>query len=140
MAATWRITTQYPDIETDGSTTARNVIVTGGTVTEHEVYIEFRWPRGSFKLQNARDQFAGYAVQFDMLYRIPGMDTVTWGQRLNSANQLEDILTIYVISTSGDSADYIVFPFRRWTQPAVASAVKAKRDALDAAEASEGEG
>ena len=135
MPRTWTIVTQYPDVETDGGNVARNVMVVG-TVTEvHGVYFERRYPRAAFNQQIANQDANGFTIIFELLFTIPGVDAVTWGQRLTSANQLEDIVTVYYLSTSGESSNYVVVPFRQFTQDYVAQHVEAGRAVLDANEA-----
>jgi len=136
MAETYTIVTQYPDVETDGGAVARQVIVVGTLTKGHGVYFENRYPRAGFKLSETTNNSTGYTAQFEELFTIPGVDAVEWGQKLNSANQLQDWVTIYVVSTSGDSSDFVEMPFSTWTPAHAAALVKTTRAALDAAEAS----
>src|SRR5215472_1427542 len=116
MANDYIITTQYPDVETDGGTVARQVMVVGTLTKGHGVYFENRYPRNGFKISETTNNSEGYTIQFEALFTIPGVDAVEWGQKLNSANQLKDWVTIYYLSTSGYSSNYLEFPFSQWTQ------------------------
>lgn len=135
MAQDWTIVTQYPDVETDGGQFARDVMVVGTRTAAHGVYFENRYPKKGFTLDEATNNSHGYTIVFELLFTIPGVDAVVWGQALNAANQLEDQVTVYYTSTSGESSDFVVVPFHLLTQDYVATRVTAGRAALDAAEA-----
>lgn len=135
MAQHWTIVTQYPDIETDGGQVARNVMVVGTLTAAHGVYFERRYPRAKFSEAVAQADAKGYTIIFELLFTIPGVEAVTWGQRLNAANQLEDTVTAYYVSSSGESDNYVTVPFRQFTQDRIAALVEAGRAVLDANEA-----
>jgi len=135
VAESYEIVTQYPDIDTQGGSIARDVMVVGTLTDAHGVYFERRYPRAQFTETIAQADAQGFTIVFELLFDIPGVDAVTWGQRLNSANQLEDIVTVYYTSTSGDSSNFVVVPFRRFTQDYIAAQVKKGRAVLDANEA-----
>lgn len=135
MADTYTIVTQYPDVETDGGQFARDVMVVGVLTTEHGVYFENRFPRKGFTESEAQGNALGYTTVFELLFTIPGVDSVVWGQALNAGNQLEDQVTVYYLSTSGESSNFVVVPFSQLTQQHVASLVKAGRKVLDDNEA-----
>jgi hypothetical protein len=130
----FQIVTQYPDVETDGGNVARNVMVVGTLTNDHGVYFERRYPRAAFKQANAIADARGFTIIFELLFDIDGVDAVTWGQQLNSANQLVDYVTVYYTSTSGDSSDYVATPFSQFTQDHIAAEVAAGRAHLDANE------
>jgi len=134
MAKDYTIVTQYPDVETDGGSVARQVMVVGTLTNGHGVYFENRYPRAGFKISETNINSEGYTIQFEDLFTIPGVDAVEWGQKLNSANQLQDWVTLYYVSTSGDSSNFLEFPFKAWTQDHVAALVKAGVAELDAGE------
>lgn len=135
MAETYTIVTQYPDVETSGGQLARDVMVVGTITAGHGVYFERRYPRAAFKESYAQADALGFTIVFEDLFTIAGVEAVTWGERLNAANQLEDYVTVYYTSTSGDSSDFVAVPFRQLTQAFVAGKVKAGRAVLDANEA-----
>lgn len=135
MAEAWTIVAQYPDVETDGGQFARDVMVVGTLTEAHGVYFERRYLRTEFKEQIAQQDANGFTIVFEDLFQIPGVDAVVWGQRLNAANQLEDTVTVYYVSSSGDSSDFVVVPFRKLTQDYVAGQVSKGRATLDANEA-----
>lgn len=135
MAQTWTIVTQYPDVETDGGQFARDVMVVGTVTGAHGVYFERRYKRASFKESIAQSDAKGFTIVFEDLFAIPGVDAVTWGQKLNAANQLQDFITVYYVSTSGESSNFVEVLFSALTQAHVATLVKAGRAVLDANEA-----
>jgi hypothetical protein len=135
MAANYQIVVQRPDVETLGGTLVRDVIVVGTITEAHQVYFERRYPRAQFTEQIAQDDANGFTIVFEDLFSIAGVDAVTWGEQLNAANELSDFVTVYYTSTSGDSSNYVVVPFRVLTQDYVAKHVKAGRAVLDANEA-----
>jgi len=135
MAETYSIVTQYPDIDTRSGAVARDVMVVGTVTDAHGVYFERRYPRAQFKESIAQADAAGFTIVFEDLFRIPGVDAVVWGERLNAANQLEDFITVYYVSSSGDSSNFVAVPFRQLTHDFVAARVKAGRAVLDANEA-----
>lgn len=135
MAEGFQIVTQYPDVETSGGQVAKDVMVVGTLTDDHGVYFERRYARADFKPSIAQSDAKGFAIIFELLFDIPGVDAVTWGQRLNAANQLEDVVTVYYVSTSGESSNFVVVPFRRFTQDYIAAQVEKGRAVLDANEA-----
>lgn len=135
MAEAWTIVAQYPDVETDGGQFARDVMVVGTLTEAHGVYFERRYLRTAFTEQIAQQDANGFTIVFEDLFQIAGVDAVVWGQRLNAANQLEDTVTVYYVSSSGDSSDFVVVPFRKLTQDYVAGQVQKGRATLDANEA-----
>jgi hypothetical protein len=135
MAETYTIVTQYPDVETSGGQVARDVMVVGTLTDAHGVYFERRYPRAAFKESIAQADAEGFTIVFEDLFKIAGVEAVTWGQRLNAANQLEDIVTVYYTSSSGDSSNFVVVPFRQFTQDYIAQRVAAGRAVLDGNEA-----
>jgi len=134
MAQDWTIVTQYPDIETDGGSVARPVMVVGTVTAEHGVYFERRYPRATFKESIAQIDANGFTIVFEDLFKIPHVDSVTWGQKLNAAGNLIDFVTVYYVSTSGNSNDYLEVLFSQLTQQKVANSVKAGVAVLDANE------
>ena len=134
MAAGWQIVTQYPDIETNGGNAARDVMVVGTVTSPHGVYFERRYPRKTFSANVAQIDAKGFAIVFEDLFKIDGVEAVVWGQALNAANQLYDEVSVYYSSTSGDSENFVVVPFRVLTQDFVATRVEAGRAVLDANE------
>ena len=135
MAQNWQIITQYPDVETDGGQVARDVMVVGTLTAAHGVYFERRYPRAQFSQSVAQQDAKGFTIIFELLFDIPGVEAVTWGQRLNAANQLQDIVTVYYTSSSGESDNFVIVPFSRFTQDYIAQQVEAGRAVLDANEA-----
>jgi hypothetical protein len=134
LAAAWKIVAQYPDVETDGGQLARDVMVVGTLTQSHGVYFERRYPRATFKESIAQSDAKGFTIVFEDLFQIAGVDAVTWGQKLNAANQLQDFITVYYVSSSGESSNYVEVPFSALTQAHVAALVKSGRAVLDANE------
>lgn len=135
MAEDWTIVAQYPDVETQGGQIARDVMVVGTLTTAHQVYFERRYPRATFSAKVAQQDARGFTSVFEDLFNIAGVEAVTWGQKLNAANQLVDYVTVYYSSTSGDSSDFVEVLFSQLTQSYVAAQVKKGRAVLDANEA-----
>lgn len=135
MAKDWQIVAQYPDVETNGGQVARDVMVVGTLTAAHNIYFENRYPRKGFTAQTPVSNSNGYTSILEMLFEIPNVEAVTWGQELNSANQLVDFVDVYYTSTSGDSANYVHVLFSTLTQPHVADLVAAGVEVLDANEA-----
>lgn len=134
MATDWTIVTQYPDVETDGGQFARDVMVVGTVTAAHGIYFENRYPRKTFKEKDAQANAKGFTIVLELLFEIPEVAAVVWGQALNAANQLEDQVTVYYTSTSGESSNFVVVPFSKLTQSHVADAVAAGVAVLDANE------
>ena len=135
MAQNWTIETQYPDVETNGGTVARDVMVVGTRTAAHDIYFENRYPRKGFTAQTPISNSNGYTIILEMLFEIPNVEAVTWGQELNLANELVDFVNVYYTSTSGDSSNYVHVPFSTLTQQHVADLVGAGVAVLDANEA-----
>lgn len=135
MAQDWKIITQYPDVETNGGQIARDIMVVGTLTAAHNVYFELSYPQKGFTAKTPQSNSAGYTLILEMLFEIPGVEAVTTGDRLNAANQLEKILTVYYVSTSGDSENFVVVPFSKFTQGHIEDLVSAGRAVLDANEA-----
>src|SRR5215831_14023571 len=133
----FKIVTQYPDVETDGGQVVRNVIVVGTLTNDHQVYFERRYPKKTFAQSVAVADSRGFTIVFEDLFTIPNVDAVTWGQQLNSANQLVDIVTVYYTSTSGDSSSFVATPFAMFTHDIIAGEVAAGVAVLDAHEAAQ---
>jgi len=136
MAATFTIVTQYPDVETDGGQVARNVMVVGTLTDAHGVYFERRYARKSFTHDLAVSEAGAFSQMFEDIFKIDDVDAVTWGQRLDAANQLQDFVTVYYTSSSGESSNYVEVPFSRFNNQFIAPLVSkgvAQLDALEAA-------
>lgn len=135
MAATYTIVAQYPDVDTSGGVVARDVMAVVTRTDAHGVEFVRRYPRAQFSESIAQADALGFTIVFEELFKIPGVDAVVFGERQNAANQLEDYITVYYTSTSGDSSNFVEIPFRRLTQNFVAARVSAGRAILDANEA-----
>lgn len=136
MADQYTIVTQYPDVETDGGQVARDVTVVGTQTKPHGVYFERRYPKKTFKLDTAKSDSLGFSIMFETLFDFGGVEAVTWGQRLNTANQLEDIVTVYFTSPSGESSDFLVVPFAQFAPELIGPQIADARTQLAEAEAS----
>lgn len=134
MASTYTIVTQYPDVETSGGQTARDIMRVGVQTNGHGVYFELTYPRKGFTEASVKNNAAGFTSLFEALFDIDGVEAVTWGERLNAANQIEQTVTVFYTSTSGDSDDFVVVPYRTFTQPNVETLVADGRAKLDAIE------
>lgn len=134
MAQDWTIVTQYPDVETNGGKVARDVMIVGTETKAHGVYFELSYPQKGFTAKTPQSNSAGYTIILEALFEIPGVEAVTTGERLNAANQLEKILTVYYTSTSGDSENFVTVPFSKFTQEHIAGLVDSGRAVLDANE------
>lgn len=134
MASDWSIIAQYPDVDSDGGSVARDVMVVGTLTAAHQVYFERRYPRAAFSESIAQSDANGFTIVFEDLFKIAGVEAVTWGQKLNAANQLIDFVTVYYTSSSGDSSNFVEVPFSKLTQNFVATQVKNGRAILDANE------
>jgi hypothetical protein len=135
MAATYTIITQYPDVETNGGQVARDIMRVGVETKVHGVYFELTYPRKGFTEAIVKPNAAGFTLQFENLFDIDGVEAVVWGEQLNAANQIEQTVTVFYTSTSGDSDNFVLVPFRQFTQTHVETLVAAGRKQLDAIEA-----
>jgi hypothetical protein len=135
MATDWTIISQYPDVETNGGSVARDVMVVGTLTTAHNVYFENRYPAKGFTAKTPLSNSKGFTIVFEQLFTIPNVAAVTWGQELNAANQLVDYVTVYYTSTSGNSDNFVKVLFSVLTQTHVADLVAAGVAILDANEA-----
>src|SRR5438309_11780597 len=124
MAETYTIVTQYPDVDTNGGQFARDVITVGVLTAAHGIYFEFRVPKKEFTTSVAQGGANALTITYESFFDYPGVEAVVPGQRLNAANQLEDVVTLYIVSTSGESSDFIVISYRNMTTEYITPRVK----------------
>lgn len=135
MADTFTVVTQSPDTEYIGGTQTRQVTTVGITTKPHGVYIEFRIPKTVYSTAQVHDYALGYSGTVEGLFAINGVVGVSWSQQPTAGGQLQDVLTITVQSTSGDSTDQFTLPLADATSAAVKAKAAAAIKQLDAAEA-----
>lgn len=134
MAANYEPLGSYPDVEFLGGTLTRPVTVFRLRTIPNSVYAEMRVPTSLVKdidLGKARTDFA---ASFEKLFGNPGVAGVAWGQEQNAADQLENVVYIYVSSTSGDSSATLSFPYTKWTPTPWLAAAAAEQAFLDQSE------
>jgi len=134
MGKLWSIIAQYPDVETNGGQIARDVMVVGTLTAAHSIYFENRYARKGFTDKTPISNSNGYTAILEALSDIPNVEAVTWGQELNTANQLVDFVDVYYTSTSGDISNFVHVLFSVLTQTHVADLVAAGVKVLDANE------
>jgi len=133
--AGYAIIAQYPTVEFLGGTQTRDVMAVGVRTNDHNVYFEFRLPKASYTADNVKADANGFTIVYELLFDIPGVTDVEWSQQPTPAGQLQDHVTVYFASSSGNSSSFLDFPYSRFTQDIIAAAVTAARAELDAAEA-----
>ena len=137
MAASYRIVTQYETVEFLGGTQTRPVIAVGVRTAVHEVYFEFRLPKGDYNSANVQNNANGYTIIYELLFEIPGVTDAEWSQEPSQGGQLEDHVTVYFETPSGESSASIDFPYSQFTQDYIAARVAFAIEGLAAAEAGE---
>lgn len=135
MADTFTVVTQSPGTEYVGGTQTRDVVTVGITTKPHGVYVEFRIPKNVYSAAQVHDYALGYSGTIEALFGITGVVGVAWSQQPTAAGQLQDIITVTVQSSSGDSTDQFTLPLSDITTAAVSKKAAASIKVLDAAEA-----
>lgn len=135
MADNYAIVTQYETVEFLGGTRTRDVIAVGVRTAAHGVYFEFRVPKATYTAAIATQNANGFAIVYEDLFQIAGVDGVEWTQEPTPAGQLEDHVIVYVQSSSGNSSSSINVPYSQFAQELIAPKVAALVAQLDAAEA-----
>lgn len=110
MADTYSIVTQYPTVEFIGGTQTQDVSAVGILTKPHGVYAEFRVPQAGMTASIVNAAALGYADIYETLFTIPGVVGVAWSQQANAVNVLQDVVTITVASTSGNSTATLSVP------------------------------
>lgn len=136
MADNYTIVGQYPDVEVIGGAKTQDVQKIQAVTAPHGVYFETSLPRKFATTGNITSQVNGFAIIYEMLFDIPGVEAVQWTQEPTAAGLLEDHVIVYVSSTSGESEGQLDFPYAQFNQDVIAPKVKALRASLDATEAS----
>lgn len=141
MATHYRNLTTRPDMEFLGGTQTRAVIVLAAYTVPSGIYFEARYPAKGFTVQDGIDTANGFGIFLEGMLDIPGVETLAWSQAETIDNQLEDVITFYVTSTSGDSSDTLTVPYAKlapgvdqkgFVNPEKAvPALRAKLDALE---------
>lgn len=135
MANPYTIETQYETVEFLGGTQTRPVIAVGARTVAHNVYFEFRIPKGVYSSSNVKSNATGYTIIYELLFTIPGVTDAEWAQEPTTSGQLEDHVIVYFESTSGESSASIDFPYSQFAQDYIAARVAFAIAGLDAAEA-----
>lgn len=99
-----------PGTEFLGGTQTRPVVVIEAQSTPSGIYFEVLVPQKGFVADIARAAALGYADIFETVNALPHVAGVFWSQGPNAAGELEDLITITVESTSGNSEAQIVTP------------------------------
>ncbi len=134
--ADYQIVTQYPDVEVVGNTQTRNVQVIGVVTQPNEIYFEVRVPRAQATTSNLQYTAQSYRDIYELVAATPGVADVTWRQEPTVAGQLQDWVTIYVVSNSGDSTGVIDIPYAQLGVTLSTNKIAALRKSLNATEAS----
>ncbi len=131
----YTIVTQYPDVEVVGNTQTKAVQVIGVVSIPNEVYFEVRVPRAQATTANIQATAQSYRDIYELVMDEPGVADVTWRQEPTVAGQLQDWVTIYVTSSSGDSTGVIDVPFAKLGTTLSGGKIAALRKSLNATEA-----
>lgn len=113
MASHYRDITVRPDVEFLGGTQTRPVIVGMGWTVPHDVYFEIRYPSKEYTANAVIASAEGFASILEGYFEIDGLEDITWSQVETKSGQLQDALTFYVSSTSGESDDSVTYPYSR---------------------------
>ncbi|HEX4672054.1 MAG TPA: hypothetical protein VH279_07285 [Solirubrobacteraceae bacterium] len=134
MANDYDVIVQYETVEFLGGTQTRPVIAVGVRTQVHQVYFEFRLPKGDYNSANVKNDATGYTIIYELLFTIPGVVDVEWTQEPTAGGQLEDHVVVYIESSSGNSTTSIDFPYSHFTQQYIAARVAFAINGLDNAE------
>ncbi len=134
MANNYDVVVQYETIEFLGGTQTRPVIAVGCRTHLHNIYFEFRIPKGNYNSANVHNDANGYTIIYELLFTIPGVVDVEWTQEPTQGGQLADHVIVYIESTSGDSTTSIDFPYSQFNQDYIEARVAHAIQGLDAAE------
>jgi hypothetical protein len=137
MANNYTVETQYETTEFLGGTQTQQVIAVGVRTNLHGVYFEFRIPKADYSSAAVKSNANGYTIIYELLFTIPGVSDAEWGQEPTPGGQLEDHVTVYFASTSGNSTASIDFPYSQFAQDYIAARVGHAIEGMDAAEAGE---
>jgi hypothetical protein len=113
MAEHYRDATVRPDVEFLGGTKTRAVLVLSAWTVPHDVYFEARYPASGYTTANVIAAAEGFGIVLEGYFDIPGVDTISWSQIETQDGQLQDAITFYVSSTSGESFDTLTVPYKR---------------------------
>lgn len=113
MASSYRNITVRPDVEFLGGTLTRPVIVAMGWTVPHDVYFELRYPSKDYTAANVIQSAEDFAGILEGYFDIDGLEDLTWTQVETKSGQLQDALTFYVSSSSGNSDDNVTYPYSR---------------------------
>jgi hypothetical protein len=130
----YSIVTQYPTVEYLGGTQTKDVMAVGVRTNDHGVYFEFRLDKKAYTAANVKSDANGYTIVYELLFDIDGVTDVEWSQQPTAAGELQDHVTVYFTSSSGNSSSFIDFPYSRFTQDIISAAVGKARAVLDDAE------
>lgn len=143
MAAHYRDITVRPDVEFLGGTQTRAVIVGAGWTVPHEVYFEIRYPAKDYTAANVIQSAEDFSGILEGYFEIAGLEDLAWSQVETRSGQLQDALTFYVSSSSGESDDSVTYPYSRIARGVNQAGfynpdvfIPALRDKLDTIEAS----
>jgi hypothetical protein len=135
MAAAYQIVTQYETDEFLGGTQTRPVIAIGVVTAAHGIYFEARIGKKEYEPVFALDVAQAGADEYEGLFDIPGVVGVQWSQVPTVTEQLQDTLTVFYTSTSGNSSNSFAFPAAQIAHDTVAAEVAAGVQVLDQVEA-----
>lgn len=135
MADTFKVRGTYPVTETLGGTKTRNMVAVGAVTVPHGVYFEVRVPQADYTASLTAAALLGPASIYEDLFDIPGVVDVAWSQGATASGQLQDLVTVVVSSTSGDSSDELTVPFVQLGPQLHKPQIAALRAQLDATEA-----
>ncbi len=135
MADTFEVRVQYPTVEFLGGSQTRDVMAVGYVTKPSGIYVEVRIPKSTYTAAQVKSYGIGYSGTIEAVAAIPGVDGMTWSQVQRRDGTLGDVMTVYVTSSSGDSAGSFVLPFAQLAPELAAPKVAALRKQLDNAEA-----
>ena len=135
MADNFKVVTQYPTIEFLGGSQSQSVMAVGYVSKPNGVYFEQRIARSIYAPSIVKAVGESYATIFETLFTVPGVSGVEWSQAQIASGALEDQVTIYVSSTSGNSTSSLTVAIAALGPKLHASQIAALRKQLDEAEA-----
>ena len=130
------VVSSHRTVELLGGQRTQDVYEIGATTAENNVYFQFRVPVALADPGSIEMTMNAIAVQLDTLFTIPQVVGVSYVQDVNAANQLEDLVEIYVTSTDGRADDFLRWPLESVDLRVVAQPIAdlvAKLDAIMAA-------
>lgn len=135
MGEVYTVVTQRDDTLFLGGTQTTEVVRVGATSTANGTYIEFTIPKKIYSAAQLNAYALGFIATVDAMWTIPNVVGVSWGQVPTASGELDQALTIYASSSSGNSTLSVTVAPALWSKERTAPLVAALVTQMDNAEA-----